>query len=67
MEIFYPVNRVFGDFDLNPHLPIDEIRELNHQMNCNLESSEEGEIWFDQESDLEMIRVIDEQEFLKDI
>lgn len=67
MEIFYPVDRVFGDFDLNPNLPLEEIRELNHQMNCNLESSEEGDIWFDFEAHSEMIRVIDEQEFLEHI
>lgn len=52
MEIFWPVDRAMGE--LNSRLPICEVRELNTQFNCNLESSEDSETWFDEEQELEL-------------
>lgn len=60
MELFYPVDRVIGDHDYQPNLPLQEIQELNTQMNCNLYSSEEDEAWFNEPENHEMIQEVDE-------
>ena len=66
MELFYPVDLAMGE--LNPRLPISEIQELNSQMAANLfESGDESEHWLDYEPGFEMIRIIDESEFLQEI
>ena len=66
MEMYYPVDTAMGE--LNPRLPVDQIRELNSQMGVNLfESGDESEHWLDYEPGFEMIRIIDEAEFLEDI
>lgn len=65
MEVFYPVDKVIGDNDYQPNLPVSEIQYLNTQMNCNLYNSEENEIWFDQENDSEMMHEIDAEWFFE--
>ena len=65
MEVFYPVDKVIGDNDYQPRLPITEIQYLNTQMNCNLYNSEEDEIWFDQENDSEMVSEISDEWFFE--
>ena len=65
MEVFYPVDKVIGDNDYQPCLPITEIQYLNTQMNCNLYNSEENELWFDQENDLEMVSEIGDEWFFE--
>ena len=66
MEIYYPVDIVIGEGDLNPRLPVEDIRELNSQMAANLFAcDDESELWFDEEITSEMIRVIDEIEFIE--
>lgn len=59
MEVFYPVDKVIGDNDYQPRLPITEIQYLNTQMNCNLYNSEEDEIWFEESENQEMMCEID--------
>ena len=61
MELFYPCDRVITD-NVNPNLPVSEIQELNMQMNCNLEFSEESEMYFLQEQLPEHISIVDEME-----
>lgn len=63
MEVFYPVDKAIQGYQ--PNLPITVIQELNTQMNCNLYNSEENEVWFDQENDLEMISEIDDEWFFE--
>lgn len=58
MELFYPVDTAIGE--LNPRLPIAEIQELNQQMNCNLEFSDESETYFEQDIIPEHISIVDE-------
>ena len=65
MELFYPVDTVVSDY--NPRLPVADIQELNSQMNCNLDGSDESEHWLDFEPGYEMMVIIDETEFLRDI
>lgn len=65
MEVFYPVDKVIGDNDYQPNLPVSEIQYLNTQMNCNLYNSEEDETWFDQENDSEMMQEIDDEWFFE--
>ena len=65
MEVFYPVDKVIGDNDYQPNLPVSEIQYLNTQMNCNLYNSEEDEMWFDQENDSEMMQEIDDEWFFE--
>lgn len=66
MELFYPVDRAMGE--LNPRLPLPEIQELNSQMGANLFACDiESEHWLDYEPGYEMIRIIDETEFLQEI
>lgn len=65
MEVFYPVDKVIGDNDYQPNLPVQEIQYLNTQMNCNLYNSEESEVWFDLEEEHEMIQEIDEEWFFE--
>ena len=66
MEIYYPVDLAMGE--LNPRLPVDQIQELNSQMGANLFACDnESEHWLDYEPGFEMIRIIDEAEFLEDI
>lgn len=67
MELFYPVDRVISD-NVNPRLPVTEIQELNQQMNCNLEFSDEDEDYFNTDNMPEHISIIDETElFLRDL
>lgn len=63
MEIFYPVDRVISD-NVNPNLPIMEIQELNQQMNCNFEFSDEDEDYFNVDNMPEHVSIIDETELL---
>lgn len=65
MEVFYPVDKVIGDNDYQPNLPVSEIQYLNTQLNCNLYNSEENEMWFDQENDSEMMQEIDDEWFFE--
>ena len=66
MELFYPCDRVITDA-LNPHLPVDEIVELNSTMNCNLEFSDESEMYFNKDTLPEHISIVDEMEmFMRD-
>jgi hypothetical protein len=66
MELFYPCDRVITN-ELNPALPIDEIQELNEQMGCNLEFSDESEMYFDKDTLPEHISIMDEMEmFMRD-
>lgn len=67
MEMFYPVDRVISD-NVNPKLPVTEIQELNQQMNCNLEFSDENEDYFNADNMPEHISIIDETElFMRDL
>lgn len=59
MEVFYPVDKVIGDNDYQPNLPVSEIQYLNTQMNCNLYNSEENESWFEESENQEMMCEID--------
>ena len=61
MELFYYCDRVITD-NLNPQLPIAEIQELNQQMNCNLEFSNEDETYFEADNLPEHVSIIDEME-----
>lgn len=61
MELFYPCDRAMSS-DLNPNLPIADIQDLNEQMNCNLEFSDESENYFNNESLPEHISIVDEME-----
>lgn len=61
MELFYPCDRVITNA-LNPQLPIVEIVELNQQMNCNLEFSDESEMYFDKDTLPEHVSIVDEME-----
>lgn len=63
MEIFYPVDRAISD-NVNPKLPIMEIRELNQQMHCNLEQSDEDEDYFNADNMPEHVFIVDETELL---
>jgi hypothetical protein len=66
MELFYPCDRVITDA-LNPQLPVAEIQELNSQMNCNLEFSDESEMYYVQDELPNHISVVDEMEmFMRD-
>lgn len=67
MELFYPVDRAILN-NLNPSIPLDEIKYLNDQMNCNLEWSDENETWFDQDTWPDHVSIVDEIElFNRDI
>lgn len=61
MELFYPCDRVITN-NLNPQLPIVDIQELNEQMNCNLEFSDESETYFNRETLPEHVSIVDEME-----
>lgn len=61
MELFYYCDRVITD-NLNPQLPITEIQELNQQMNCNLEFSNEDEAYFEADNLPEHVSIVDEME-----
>jgi hypothetical protein len=68
MELFYPCDRVITDA-LNPQLPVAEIAELNSQMNCNLEFSDESEMYFEDDGTLWPVHmsIVDEMEmFMRD-
>jgi hypothetical protein len=68
MEIFYPCDRVITD-KVNPNLPVSEIQELNTQMNCNLEFSDESEMYFEDGDTLWPVHmsIVDEMEmFMRD-
>ena len=64
MELFYPVDTVMGDYDPIPRLPQDEVKELQDTFNCNLSDWDD---WFEKELQSEMMREIDETEFLQEI
>lgn len=64
MQLFYPVDKVMGNNDFIPRLPKDEVRELQDAFNCNLSDHDN---WFDEEHSSEMMREIDESEFLEEI
>ena len=64
--MFYPCDRVISD-NVNPNLPIAEIQELNQQMNCNLEFSNEDETYFEADNLPEHVSIVDEMEmFMRD-
>ena len=65
MEVFYPVDKVIGDNDYQPNLPVSEIQYLNTQMNCNLYNSEENEVWFEESENQEMVSEIDDEWFFE--
>jgi len=66
MELFYPCDRVIVP-ELNPHLPVVEIAELNSQMNCNLYVSDESEDYFDADQLPDHVSIVDEMEmFMRD-
>lgn len=65
MEVFYPVDKVIGDNDYQPNLPVSEIQYLNTQMNCNLYNSEEDESWFEESENQEMMCEIDDEWFFE--
>lgn len=64
MQLFYPVDTVMGNYDYVPRLPQDEIKELQDTFNCNLSDHDN---WFEEEFVSEMMREIDESEFLEEI
>lgn len=61
MELFYSCDRVISD-NVNPNLPIAEIKQLNSQMQCNLGVSEESELYFDFDDLPEHVSIVDEME-----
>ncbi len=67
MELFYYCDRVITD-NVNPQLPVAEIKELNAVMQCNLEFSDESEDYLNAEDTLpEHISIVDEMEmFMRD-
>lgn len=66
MELFYPCDRVITDA-LNPQLPIAEIQELNEAMQCNLEFSDESEMYLNAESLPDHVSIVNEMEmFMRD-
>lgn len=66
MELFYPCDRVITNA-LNPQLPVAEIQELNEQMNCNLEFSDESEMYLDAEQFPVHVSIVNEMEmFMRD-
>ena len=64
MQLFYPVDTVMGNNDFIPRLPQNEVRELQDTFNCNLSDWDD---WFDEEHSSEMMREIDETEFLEEV
>ena len=64
MQLFYPVDTVMGTNDCVPRLPQDEVRELQDTFNCNLS---DWDNWFEEECVSEMMREIDETEFLSEV
>ena len=64
MELFYPVDTVMGNYEYIPRLPQDEVRELQDAFNCNLS---DWDNWFEEEYVSEMMREIDETEFLSEV
>lgn len=66
MQLFWPVDLAVCENDLNPRLPVDTIRELNAQMNCNLYDSAENELWFDLDHIPEHMSVVTDEEFINE-
>lgn len=64
MELFYPVDLVIST-EYNVRLPQEEIAEFQRQFSCNLEYSEDSEVWLDWEQPHEMMRIITDEEFLE--
>lgn len=64
MELFYPVDTVIGNNDYVTRLPRNEVRELQDNLNCNLSDWDD---WLDEEYVSDMMREIDETEFLEEI
>lgn len=63
MQLYYPVDKAICEYQ--PRLPVSDIRELNAQMNCNLEFSDENEVWLNQENENYMMTVVDENWFFE--
>lgn len=66
MQLFWPVDLAVCENDLNPRLPVETIRELNAQMNCNLYDSADNELWFELEDIPDHIRTITDEEFVNE-
>lgn len=64
MQLYYPVDTVMGNYDYVPRLPQDEVKELQDTFNCNLSDHDD---WYEKEYVSEMMREIDETEFLSEI
>ena len=63
MQLYYPVGMVLKGYQ--PNLSVQDIKDLNTQMNCNLYNSEENELWFDEENPSEMINEVESEWFFE--